>query len=836
MPAKPRPQPLRPAGVLFIILLAGVLDTLACRTGGPYRVPPTPARASIAFAEAQSLLIAGEDGEARNALEEALRLDPEWAAPGRALDDLDRAALLGPDLLERRRRELEEHPRSAARLYLVGRLEGAAGVPRFERGLDVDPEMAWSHHGVAWNLHAAGATRAALRHGRHALERSRDTWERSYFAKVLARYELALGRPERAAGLLEGRLAESDVLATDRVSMLAWLSQAEMMSAQPARSELGYRRGLDLLASEPVADEDIGRLVQALLDAPLSVRGERGALEIAASLALFDGDLRRTLRAGILLESGSPALALALLGDHRVSARSRGRLIAVKFARGAGRAALESWLAELPSFLRDVNGLPRDPRLALLVLAGRDGDDRELAAALLRAGWFEEARAFAEDLAAHDLEAAAALESKASAGVVLFHGIGRILDLVDRGRAYGGPWARASTFGAVEDVGLRLQPSPRPIESLDTLLESLQPLFETYHRAQGEDSQAANLLSSPRSTYGPAAEVVHPGPVFSAADEELELGMAGSPVGGLAAELNALGRFGIFGEAMGGGGPDGALLRVVLTEQRSGQHLGVPWSGLIAWCEGTDVESRPGRRGARISGAALHEGYWVDLAAVREELILWHRLEDRFLGPDAIADPAAALAVRGVSLEQGQTPDALVPLLGQADRVRLAVLVERNAAREAGRREGEELVTLDELAILTGIHEEGHLCDRTRFLPLGKNLIAGLGLLAAGGFNPNGVARQLEARAQLVSLCDAPDTRFPLSEILAAAELGGSVTPHAAAYRELLVDWLDRLAEEVDQFEVLDPKRALVHQLHHLTSDDIRQVSRLLARRKGLMR
>ena len=322
--------------------------------------------------------------------------------------------------------------------------------------------------------------------------------------------------------------------------------------------------------------------------------------------------------------------------------------------------------------------------------------------------------------------------------------------------------------------------------------------------------------------------MVHPGPTFSRADAEAGAGQAGDPVGGLAAELDALGRFGIFGEALGGGGPDGTLLRRLLVERRSGEHLGVPWSGLVAWCEGADVESRPGRLGARISGAALHEGYWVDVAAVREDLLVWRRLEQSFLDGEDRAALEAALAVRGLPLEPPARAGALVALLGQADRVRLAILRERGASP-----------TLDELVLLTALHEEGHLCDRTRFLPIGTNLLGGLRLLSAGGFSPRGVMRELEERAQLVCLAQAPDPRVPLADILAAAEFGGSVTPHAGAYRELLEAWLELLAELVaadpGAFPSLDRGHLLAHQLHWLGPEEVRAVSLELARRKGLV-
>ena len=813
-----------------------LLGLVGCVAAGVYRVPPASPPASIAFARAQSLLARGEDQAARASLEQAVALAPDWVAPARALDDLDREALLGPEVLAHRRAQLEQNPDDAGLHYLVGRLEGAAGVPRFERGRQLDPELAWNHHALAWNAHLSGARRGALRPGRRARDLSRDTWERSYFTVAAARYDLGLGRPDRAAALLASRLAEGDLLARDRVQLESWLAQAELQHAQPTQVERGYRRALELVGEPLLSDEDLVRLVRSVLEAPRDLRGGAGTLELASALARGEGELRARLRAGVLLEAGAPTLAWAMFNGEAATHAAAERLRAARFARGDGPQALEAWRAGLPAFLLDAEGLPRDPRLAELVRAGRAGEPRELGRALVAAGWFREARGLAEFLALDHLDVALELEAQASAGVVLLSGVDRILRLVDRGQVYGGPWASAGAGPGAPEPGSTARGSytaSRPIESLDGLLAALDPLFAGFHRALGTAEAAVDLSTSPRVSYGPAAEVVHPGPRFSAADAERGLGDAGLPVGGLAAELDRIGRFGIFGQAVGGGGPDGTLLRRVHVETRAGSHLGVPWSGLVAWCEGADVESRPGRRGARISGAALHEGYWIDLAAVREELVVWRRLEARFGADNDVsrAELERALSVRGVP--DGGRPGALIPLLGAADRVRLAVLRDRREADPEA-----AAVTLDELALLTALHEEGHLCDRTRFLPLGKNLLGVLSLLVDGGFRPRGVARELEERAQLVCLAEAPDPRLPLADILAAAELGGSVTPHAAAYRELLVEWLallEVLAREPGSFPTLERGRAYAHQLHWLTPEEVRNVSLALATRRGLV-
>jgi hypothetical protein len=171
-------------------------------------------------------------------------------------------------------------------------------------------------------------------------------------------------------------------------------------------------------------------------------------------------------------------------------------------------------------------------------------------------------------------------------------------------------------------------------------------------------------------------------------------------------------------------------------------------------------------------------------------------------------------------------------LLGEADRVRLAVMRDRAPAG------GLVAPSLSEFVHATAVHEEGHLCDRTRFYPPSEHLFAAFGLLLSAGLSPVLLQEHLEERAQLVALCAVPDPRLPLVDLLDAAEGGGPATPHGKAYPRLLgrvVDALDdALRANPEAWPELAPLELLVGQLHRLGPERLRAVCLVVADELGV--
>ncbi|MDP6409131.1 MAG: hypothetical protein QGI46_07130 [Planctomycetota bacterium] len=822
---------------------------LAGCASAPEGAPPVSPAASVALARVRDLRRHGAgptDAALWDALAQARALAPDWTAPERLADDLLRAGLRGLEALEARREAVLLRPDDAGARYLLGRLEGAAGAEQFERALRLDPGLAWAIHGRAFEVARAGRPLLAARVEEAAVARARDPWERAWFCLSRARWLLQGERPARGMKLLRDALEDPDLPRSD----LEWLAYetARLELAQPRLEEVrtGFRRGVELLREADLGDGELSALVGAMFDGPLGVEG-RDELELA--IGARSSPLRERLRAWLLLSRSARGLGRALLADSVEGASGRWRSLSrlQSFRMGDCAPAVLEWAADLPAQALDGEGRPSEPRLAALVAAARawgEASDElrpglagSLGSALLAAGWFDEAREFAEHLAPSDAAGALDLNDRAVAGCVLLDA----LEVALTGEALGGESEDAPPVV----LAPARAPHSAPNGSLDAILVGLAGAFAQAHERLGGETDAArvaeSLAATPRLEYGALATLVHPGPRFSDGDERAGRGVAGAPVGGLAGEMAAIGRFALLGEFLGGGGPDATLLRVAAVCERAGEHLGAPWSGTVVWCDGVDVPGRAARGGARIAGAALHEGYWIDLAVVRRGVDAWARLARRFGRREGRAELGELLAVRGLRLRsdpgsraRSRERRAATGLMREASRVRLSVMRERAAGAALS------APSLTELARVVAVHEEGHLCDRERFLPLGRNLGRILGLLLRGGLTPRALQRRLELRAELVALCSVEDPRLPLADVLAAAEGGVyGPLPHGEAYRELLADFLRELDERRERdpaaWSALDPSRTLVHQLHHLGPEAVRTIALALARREGLV-
>lgn len=841
------------------------LGGFSCAFSRPVSVPPPEPAARDAFEVARGALReleaspAPEPKEAKalrrralDALAEAAALDPSWAAPRRFEDDLARRDLRGPWAYGQRLDELEMAVEPALPLYLVGRLEPNSSAQRFAQALAADPSLAWAHHGLSVEHQAAGRDGPALSAARRAFDRARGGFEASLFARRLADLWVRAGREAQALGVLERARARADLGSLDAFELELALALLELDSAgQEVLVERGYRRGLVLLGSGRLVRSEFVRLLEALRAGRAGRSAEAWSFDVRDALTRSGAPERFGIDRRALAEPDLVLLSFALSSDAAPLDAAAQRLAGVR--RGETAAAVEAWRAALPEVVRGADGMPRDSRLAEVVQAARaldsaSKDSAALAAfarAALAAGWFDEALAVVGALARAepgraDLDE---LERAARSGSALVGDLAHAIGAVQANRRswWFEPNPEPRAADEPVDAGPAVHARGEAARSLGGLLEGLASLAQTYGGPLGVGGTelAERIRRSPGLDYGPFATVLVPGPTFTGRDQVMGVGTAGETVPGLAELLDRLGRAALIGDVVGQR-PDGTLLRRLAHGVVSGTRLGVPFEGMVIWCEGTEVSGGLARLGGLVSGAALHEGYWIDVESERRRLARWRDLEARFLAPGAEAELASLLALPG--LELGGDPavselarlerSRLAPPLGAADRLRLTMLAERRAA-------GAPTVSLDELLEVVAVHEEGHLLDRTRFLPLGANLWGVLGLGLRAGLSPGAIERELERRAQLVALCELEDPRFALVDLLDAAEIPrASAGAHARAYSQLLGEFLVELDRQMDRdaeaFGALDRSRTLVHQLHRLSPAQVRVLALELARRSGV--
>ncbi len=843
---------------VYALMFVAGLPLVACRSRMVEPLPGPGVGAQAAMDQALRLMRAGTDlPGAQTALREAIELAPDWEVPRRKQDDLLRQSLLGPRALRSHWAAMEQGEGVGMHAYLSGRLNTGYSPQRFLQATRSQPRNPWGLHGLAFVAAGQGRHGRAVELQTQAVGLAREAEERRLFTIALSNYQRAAGdRKQAALTLAELWRGLDPGFARDGVELQLILAEVAMdeddaTEKAKVRASRLVRQG-NLARSEWSALFELGLLDADVMRAWLVLRHGHGDLDAwARDLALR------------LFEVSDPEA----MGARRLRApyakSIRQRTVAL-IERGQVLDAWNLWRGSLPNFLDDLLLFP--PDLSRVGMAARDfhvdphnpETSAHLARAFLRVGWFEEAQAFVRSLPeGMDLDLAMEVDSQATLARESIRGLGRLMRRVDRGRAHSGP----------SDPLEEEQRERAKVESLDDLLRAVgQVLWQAGPAFFGDTSREEmeeRLVASPRLRFGSFAQVVHPGPVLAPWDRGRELGALGEPVSGLSQELGRLGRVGILGSAMGVGAPDATVLRLVCSEQKSGEHLGVPFQGTVLWCDGTDVGASHVRMGASVAGAALHEGYFIDLHEVRVAHEAWQRLANRFQAGgskerldqlhEILSDPGLPTRAPALIPRQTGPVDPLNPnplpldpwmetdaLLGQADRNRLAWMGEH--AQERGGEPGSLMPpSFEDSVLLTAIHEEGHLCERTRFLPLSEHWLAALGFLAEQNFSPLRVQQRFEYRAQLTALCEVQDPRLILVEILDLAEGSASGLPHGPAYAQLLKDLVHELGTGLKAQAPwlrgleMDPDHRLVFQLHRLPKEALLATALRVAAKEGLV-
>ena len=791
----------------------------------------------------------GGDSSWRSRFEFDFHPKTEWIAPQRLRDDLAREDLRGPQAWLARSSEYDATG-GAREAYLLGRLEsGERSRDLLERAHKLDPNLAWVRHGYAWTQTRTGQPERGVALELQAIELAASLAETIYFERAAAIGEVAAGKRVQAERRLLSLSKHPDLLPAERAELKAWvfgsqlrnmsITVGDLVAGGNEASGTAYIRALALLRDgSGLVGPALEQLARDIVSASFvgRSRAERlraviGELEVREDAPELAQQLRQELR---LRELGA---VIDSLGSGSGPLTGEQAQAAIALVGGDVQPWLSTWWQGLPAFLQAAyrsTYLGQSTAVSEVpVGADREASDRlgrgefnlplpltklileaktlerssqtsraHAAHALVDAGWFAEAEAL---LLMQDSDDASTAELRTRAL---------------RSRSFLSELRYLSDKAIAEDSEM----------DLADVLVQVDELARIHGLVGDEDLP---LTDSPRLTYGPIAEVVHPGPLYLGTGPRPTGTADGAGVPGLAKLLAGLGRMGIFGAQFGN--PDVVVRPILGWQWIEGDHLGAPFEGTVFWCQGVDIPSRFERLGAGIAGAALHEGYWIDIEAVRTNWQGWQVLRERFYREQTETRGAMVYplepAPQCAPHERGQR----VPLLGEAQRLAIRMFADR----------AEDPVDLDEFLAAVSVHEEGHLCDRQRFVPLGDHLFEALRFLAECNFSPFGVMKRLEYRAQLVALCETKDPRLVLFDILSQVEqlearLGNDgVTPHASAYRDLLGDLLALVDTQLDQnpgqIQSLAPNRYLRWQLHQIDPEQLRWASLRLADEQGLV-
>ncbi len=214
-------------------------------------------------------------------------------------------------------------------------------------------------------------------------------------------------------------------------------------------------------------------------------------------------------------------------------------------------------------------------------------------------------------------------------------------------------------------------------------------------------------------------------------------------------------------------------------------------------------------QGGGLAGACLPDGLWLDADAALDAEHDGRALLRR--------DPALLEGARRQPLPTLDGPDGPFGL-GDTGGL-LPRLLARYVERTPGGRWG-SLGTLH-------AHENGHVIDIRRHLPLWRGLPSTIALLLREGLSSARMEATLERRAQLASVIDAPDPDLALAEMvemLPAEE--HEPEAHAAGYRDGLALLVRHIWSRPDLYPEIDRSRRVLPQLDRLSNEQLRRAAR----------
>jgi len=179
---------------------------------------------------------------------------------------------------------------------------------------------------------------------------------------------------------------------------------------------------------------------------------------------------------------------------------------------------------------------------------------------------------------------------------------------------------------------------------------------------------------------------------------------------------------------------------------------------------------------------------------------------------DLFHDPAESAASRSEALDTSN------PL---ATKQRIYYLY----CRDAGEKAGDVATFLD----MVRTHEEGHILDAERYLPILSNLWRVLGLALKGGFSTRTVEGHLEGNAEATAMAEGPAPRLSLAQLIGFLPSPESAPPHSLGYHGIVSRIVEEVYDDAERYPQVDRNRNILQQLHLLEPQTLRRLARQIA-------
>jgi tetratricopeptide (TPR) repeat protein len=732
--------------------------------------PPAPAALEL-VQKGMTALRSGALPEARDLFRKAVELDPQYVEAHAAYQDALRL-MCRPGLALEEYRQLVREEDTAVNRYLLGRLSQLRSERRraWLSVLDLEPDFPWAHLGLGMLASEEGELDQALM----AFRRAARALPHSALPSLRAgEVFLQAGQPSRAA--------EEFVLALQRSPAEAGgeFGLAESRFREGRTGE-AFRHLRSAVTLRPESRRFREALVQRLRE-----RGAPRDLEEGAAVLIKARE--RLPRSGGIAVSlaevetlrGEPGRAVPLfrrareLGEPVQEFLRDYRLACVRL--GLHREALEAFLAVVPRELLLAGSNVRAPIFQELIDVASTAESGggtslpRLARAYHAAGWVEEAAVVADLWYA--LQPGVASREAAE-------GAGRSRDFLRR------------------------------------ITRTFDDAYEAWRtRGEGPDFEATlreleRIAATTAGITAPASRPVIRYPLMGAV-----LDPRAADKYPITAYLRSVGHHLLVGRRAGG--PVEAYLMPILVEtalmDRPLPEVGSATAFTVIGHAPLVRSFREGGEGG-LGGATFEGHYFLSLDFVLDWWGAAREWPDRFPGDggDLFADepfPAAS---------EDEALDLAHPLCVE-ERIYHRVL--RTPGPDGGLA-----------AFLSAVetHEQGHLADVRRYLPLERNLPRAIGLLFRSGFSAEGVEASLEGRAGLYALRHSEDARVTLAQMVGFLPEPGSAPPHSEGYHRLLQAFVRVVHGDAKAFPSIDRRRNVLQQLDRLTDAEIREAARRL--------